>query len=429
MQSTSNNGIGRQPEPLELDQSAESYVKEPEPDESPSAEPESEETVVPVTQFARRGDADKTAGTNRNKILLIAGGLLAAILFFVLTTFIGKPAGKKKTPSPQAHMAQQSAATKGSVTPLMDTPRNPVQNNTGGQLSPNDISRTKATNGGPQASKDLIPQPEPTTKAGTTATLGNVPSFGDTQQRWEEPRPYGGAEGVTSPQSQQQQNLLKEPSLVFVRNVVQASTSSSKMGSSDSTEPVLDFPPGTRVLAKLKTEASSAVLTPVVAEVQYTYSLGDHVVIPAGARFIGHLEQADRSGLVNIRFDELDLSDDDKERVEAVGLGLDLSPIKGTVYGKNTGRNFLVRTASGIGSVAAMVVGNNTSASFSEDDLIRERIAENIGTAGDSEIMNLAVTNKVFVSVPADTKIYVVFAKRGQSSATTTLHPVGTAQP
>ncbi len=164
----------------------------------------------------------------------------------------------------------------------------------------------------------------------------------------------------------------------------------------------------------------------MIAEVQYTYALGDRVVIPAGARFIGHLEQADRSGLVSVKFDEIDLNDNDKEKIEAVGIGLDLGPIKGVVYGKNTGRNFLVRTASGIGSVAAMIVGNNTSSSFSEDDLIRERIAQNVGNAGDSDLMNLAVTNKIVVAVTADTKIYVVFTKREQSTAT--LHQVKTNQ-
>jgi len=52
-----------------------------------------------------------------------------------------------------------------------------------------------------------------------------------------------------------------------------------------------------------------------------------------------------------------------------VGTGLDLGPIKGNVYGKNTGKNFLIRAASGIGSVLAEVAGNNSSAAFSESDM------------------------------------------------------------
>jgi predicted nuclease of predicted toxin-antitoxin system len=64
-----------------------------------------------------------------------------------------------------------------------------------------------------------------------------------------------------------------------------------------------------------------------------------------------------------------------------------------------------------------MLVGNNTSAAFSENDLIRERIAQNVGNASDTEIMNVAVTNYIVVSVPADTPIYIVFTKRGSGTS------------
>ena len=85
----------------------------------------------------------------------------------------------------------------------------------------------------------------------------------------------------------------------------------------------------------------------------------------------------------------------------------------------------MVRAASGVGSLLAQVAGTNSSAAFSEQDLLRQRIAENIGTAGDSEVMNLNANSRVVVSVPADTKIYVVFTKREQSSSE--LHKVASA--
>jgi hypothetical protein len=47
--------------------------------------------------------------------------------------------------------------------------------------------------------------------------------------------------------------------------------------------------------------------------------------------------------------------------------------------------------------------------------MLRERLAENIGTAGDSEVMSLNANSRVVVSVPADTKIYVVFTKHEQT--------------
>ena len=188
-----------------------------------------------------------------------------------------------------------------------------------------------------------------------------------------------------------------------------------KVNVDDDGTPRLELTPGTRIQAKLETQISSAVQAPVVAVVEYTYAIGDRIIVPAGARVYGQLQQADRSGLVSVKFDEIELLDGAREKIDAVGTGLDLGPIKGNVYGKNTGKNFLVRAASGLGSVLAEVAGNNSSAAFSEDDMLRERLAENIGTAGDSEVMNLDANSRVVVSVPADTKIYVVFTKHEQT--------------
>jgi hypothetical protein len=262
----------------------------------------------------------------------------------------------------------------------------------------------------------------------SSGTLGSVPSFSDTQQKWEEPQPYGGPAPSATPtaQAQQQQSTLKEPSLVFVRSPIQNQvTGAIKEEHSGDDAPVLEITPGMRILAKLQTQISSADPTPVVAVVEYTYAIGDQVVVPAGAQISGQLQHVDRSGYVGVKFDEIQLLGGRKEKIDAVGKGLDLGPIRGTVKGKNTGKNFLVRTASGVSSVAAMLVGNNTSSSFSEDDLLRERVAQNIGNAGDSELLSLNANSRVVVSVPADTKIYIVFTKHEQNPST--LHRVPSA--
>ena len=81
------------------------------------------------------------------------------------------------------------------------------------------------------------------------------------------------------------------------------------------------------------------LLAPVVAVVEYTYAIGERIIVPAGARVYGQLQQADRSGLVGVKFDEIELLDGAREKIDAVGTGLDLGPIKGNVYGKNTGKN------------------------------------------------------------------------------------------
>jgi hypothetical protein len=291
----------------------------------------------------------------------------------------------------------------------MDTPRTPAPDNTSGQLGPGDIRRTRSLDNGattkPIAAKPVV-----------ASSLGAVPSFADTQQRWEDPAPYGGTPPAETPQTQQ--NSLKETSIIFVRSPAQNQAGlAPRVTSDDDGAPRLDLTPGTRIQAKLETQISSAVVAPVVAVIEYTYAIGDRIVVPAGARVYGQLQQADRSGLVSVKFDEIELLDGAREKIDAVGTGLDLGPIKGNVEGKNTGKNFLVRAASGIGSVLAEVAGNNTSGAFSEDDMLRERLAENVGTAGDSEVMSLNANSRVVVSVPADTKIYIVFTKHEQTPA------------
>ena len=376
----------------------------------------------PATRFATRADVKSpTDGIDKGKLVLLGGGLAVAVLFFVFTAIVGKSPRKhtvtKPPAQPQAKQEQQTPP-KWSVTPVMDTAHTPAPDNTSGQIGPSDIRRTR--------SMDTGTANKPTAgRAAVASSLGNVPSFAETQQKWQDPAPY--SEAPAEETQPQQQNSLKEPSLIFVRSAVQPQMATPPKVTADDGTPRLDLTPGTRIAAKLETQISSALLAPVVAVVEYTYAIGDRIIVPAGARVYGQLQQADRSGLVSVKFDEIELLDGAREKIDAVGTGLDLGPIKGNVYGKNTGKNFFVRAASGLGSVLAEVAGNNTSAAFSEDDMLRERLAENIGTAGDSEVMSLNANSRVVVSVPADTKIYVVFTKHEQTPSE--LHKVApTAQ-
>jgi type IV secretory pathway VirB10-like protein len=390
--------------------------------QGPKADETGEHEPVPSPKFATRADVRTRDGMSSGKLLLVGGGLLVAIAFFVLTAVV------KKSPKHEVaakHPVQQSSPetlqqSKGSITPLMDTERPPSPDNSSGQLGPGDIRRTRSLND-PAISKPSAGKPP------NEGPLGNVPAFKDTQQKWEEPAPYG--TNANQPSSQTDQNKLNEPSLVFVRNAGASQTTAIPKASSTIDEglPRLEVALGTRVQAKLETQISSAVLAPVVAVVEYTYAIGDRTVIPAGARIYGQLQGADRNGFVNVKFDEIELLDGAREKIEAVGTDLDLGPIRGNVYGKYNGKNFLVRAASGLGSVLAEVAGNNTSGAFSESDMLRERLAENIGTAGDSEVMSLNANSRVVVSVPADTKIYVVFTKHPKTPRD--LHDTATGTP
>jgi type IV secretory pathway VirB10-like protein len=421
----SNEKNGSRIAPVQIEESLEGPTAES-PRQWPllPAEPAPTEVLADAPQSevrATRESISSKTGIEKSKLILLGGGLLVAVLFFVFTSLVNHSSSMKKAIGKKVNdqVEQQAPGqSKGSVTPLMETVRNDVQENTSGQVHPGDIKRTSTRASG--AGEGAGPAMPKKLRAGDTAsanTLGAIPSFSDTQQKWEEPQPYGETNHTSPIQAQQSQNALKEASLVFVRAPIQSQGSNSAAHTTVDAAPVLEMTPGARIEAKLETQISSAVQAPVVAVVEYTYAIGERIVVPAGARVYGQVQQADRSGFVGVKFDEIELLDGQREKIEAIGTGLDLGPIKGTVYGKNTGKNFLIRAASGIGSLAATLVGNNSSAAFSEGDLLRERVSENIGDAGDSELMSLNLTSRVVVSVPADTKIYIVFTKHDETQA------------
>ena len=141
----------------------------------------------PSAPFATRADIKGVEGISKSKLVLLGGGLAVAVLFFVFTAVVGKspknPASAKQ--SSQQAKQEMTKPPKGSVTPLMDTVRTPAPDNSSGQLGPGDIRRTRSQN-------DQARLKPETAKAATGASLGSVPSFADTQQKWEDPAPYGG---------------------------------------------------------------------------------------------------------------------------------------------------------------------------------------------------------------------------------------------
>jgi hypothetical protein len=95
--------------------------------------------------------------------------------------------------------------------------------------------------------------------------------------------------------------------------------------------------------------------------------------------------------------------------IQAVATDLDMRPLKGKVEGKNTGKNVLVRSLSGIGEAGSLLLGRSSlNRPLSESDLVRERVSNNIGEASDEEISRMAITSRIGIIVSADTPIYVV---------------------
>jgi len=171
------------------------------------------------------------------------------------------------------------------------------------------------------------------------------------------------------------------------------------------------------------------VRTPVLAVIEYNYERNGEILVPAGARVIGHMQDADRSGYVRIEFDSLLMPDGAAMPIQAVATDLEMRPLKGKVEGKNTGKNVLVRSLSGIGQVGATLVGRgNLNQPLSESDLVRERVSNNIGEAGDEQISRMAVTQHIVVTISADTPIYVVLEQTPKSKAAWTQSRVHNTQ-
>jgi hypothetical protein len=138
------------------------------------------------------------------------------------------------------------------------------------------------------------------------------------------------------------------------------------------------------------------------------------ILVPAGAAVFGDVQQASSQGYLNVRFHTLRMPDGREETIEATGVSLDHQPLKGEVAGKNTGKKLLSQTLSGAGTVAAYVVGAGgagLSRAVTGETLLRDRLANNVALAGEQELTNAALAQNVSVTVPANTRFYIVLQK------------------
>jgi len=168
-------------------------------------------------------------------------------------------------------------------------------------------------------------------------------------------------------------------------------------------------------VARLQAAINSAVKVPVVAVIEYNYEQDGEIVIPAGAKAFGELQQSNNAGYVAVRFHSIEMPDGASGKIEGTALDLNLGPLKGTVIGKNTGKKFLARTLTGVGTVAAYVVAPRRNSSglyaITPDILLRERLANNVALAGEQELLSLAYSQNIVVTVPGNTRFYIVLAK------------------
>ena len=356
--------------------------------------------------YVPQKDKAKQSWKDNSRLLFIGAGIVLVLLLLAFNGISRRSSPVPKTTGANGKQAPSSSRAPASMTPILDTGRSPEQDVDGSLVNPDQIGRT--------ATKQVKPSP------GTN--LGSVRPF-DNAQPWQptpfqpgsQPAELGGGPTVAAEaaaESRTEHDAMDKASLVFVRN----NSSSAVSAKSQSSDAAIDWGtglvPGTRLRARLESAVSTAVRTPVVAVIEYNYEQNGEIVIPAGTKALGHLETADRSGYIGIRFDSLTMPDGSSVSLEAAATDLQLRPLRGKVEGKHTGKNILVRSFAGVGEIAATLVGRGSlNQPLSEGDLLRERLSNNIGQSSDQTVANLALAEHIVVSVPADTEIYVILQK------------------
>src|SRR5215472_3348488 len=352
----------------------------------------------------------------RNLGVVLTG---AAVVFVALVVVVGKiphPGTATKTSEllPNvSHKAEQSTPSTSSETknvlPINESeisqPHGQAEDKNEG-LVPDDVAHTAQ----PHAQQQPLP-----------ANLGGISPM-NRQGAWEAPNYQGDDQSANAEalpgvaETRAEHDALDKPSLVFVETAANAAKTESRVSSIDLG---IGLPPGTRLRARLESAANTAVATPVVAVVEYNYEQHGEIVVPAGTKVFGHLEAADASGFVGVRFDSMTLPDGSSVALEAAATDLQFRPLRGRVEGRHRGKNILVRSVSGVGEIATTLVGRGSlNQPLSEVDLLRERVSDNIAQASDQEVSRLAVTEHLVVSVAANTEIYVVLQKPARTEGT-----------
>lgn len=346
----------------------------------------------------------------QNRFVIVAAGAIVIVLLIFVAVSMPHRSGPREAKSPRAATndnpttAISGESEEKSLFPITDSGRPAAKETRQGFVNERDLQRT-VTHSGTNASQPA--------SANGTATLGSIPPFGD---KWQAPPYESGVTADTSDVSKAERETMEKPSLVYLRK-----SSTSSMGPQTPNEigPELSLglATGTRLRARLESAASTAVRAPVLAVIEYNYEQGGEIIVPAGAKAVGHIRQANRSGYIDLQFDSLLMPDGASVPIEAAATGLDLRPLKGKVEGKNTGKNVLVRSLSGIGQAGSLFLGQGSlNQPLSESDLMRERVASNIGETGDEEVSRLAVNQQIVVTVSAGMPIYVTLQQAPKSN-------------
>jgi len=111
-------------------------------------------------------------------------------------------------------------------------------------------------------------------------------------------------------------------------------------------------------------------------------------------------------------------------------MSLTYGPLKGSASGGNAAKRILVRSLAGVGTMAAYLVGGpggfgGINGQLNNSVLLRERIASNAGLAGEQEMAGLAYNENIVVTVPGNTRFFLVLLQDAGEKPDTRALPGG----
>jgi Bacterial conjugation TrbI-like protein len=420
------------------------------PEEPTRTSPETETKAKPYLPPARKSHVP--AGADK---LIIIGIALLVVVFAVVFTSSHKmtPTKAHGRTSRRSSTEQRTSATADVMPADENNAPSASAEDDPDSITANDIIATKNSleaqkrhakdaagdaSGAPGGTKSATHGIQAGTSKQThdqSKTLGSIPPF--------QPPPYNGAAaagqpyggsvvGSQYPTAASSSELMRawneevtKPRIVFSRKSVPAAADATRyLG-----PPITNFglEPGFHIAARLEASATTSVAVPVTAVIEYNYERDGRIVLPAGSRAIGHINGADDHGNMAISFESIELPDGASVPISAVAVDTNLRTLKGRVTGSSRGKAMLVATLSGIGQTTAMMLGNNTNAALSGQDMMRSQLSQNMGNTADTQIAKMISNEKIVVTLAAGTEIYMVFTKPAlpQNSAQKSLSPSG----
>jgi hypothetical protein len=361
--------------------------------------------------------------------VILAGTTIACLfLFFGLFTTDSQTTRKERRTTPNlgrpAPTAQPDAPNR---SPVPQLSVNQQAGDETGELSESDVLGTMRNRGAAPRAENP-PPPPPTRTPNPNYALNTVnfddPALADAYRRrgiappasHVETDTMGGQKAIEPPVPVVNvSDSLRKSSIVFVRS---GATTGTQIGSA----PVLErkpgglLPQGTALVARLQHSVSSAAKVPVTAVIEYNYEEGGQLIVPAGTKAYGDLSQATPQGWVSLKFHTLEFPNGDQETINGSAISMERTALRGDVNGKNSAKKFLTRALTGVGTIAAFAVGGRgLTGGIDNSVLLRERLASNIALAGEQELAMLAYQQNIVVTVPANTRFYLVLHEAGVS--------------